>query len=615
MFNKIKLFLPLIFKLGVQNSLYVFWYKVSLKLGIRKRFFPIGKSISGPFFKESKIISNYPQDWQVLLFNKVENLEKGRFKFFHFHQFQNNIPPNWFLNPFNQSSVKNPKKHWTELGDFDLGIGDIKTIWELSRFDWLNDFCRAYKVSGEIKYLNIINDWLANWSENNPKNQGPNWKCGQETSIRVMKLISCSEILEQENDALPSLQNLIYDHLERINGNIYYAIAQDNNHGTSEAAALYIGSLWLTKQNNTGNFAKKKLIKWKNKGRELLEGRILKLISNQGTFAQKSVNYHRVVIDTMSWVLFLMNKYNETSFSNLILIRLQSLGEWQYKMISSSKGEVPNLGSNDGAMFETLHSCDYSDFRPSTQLFFAMLNGYRVFNEGTYDEVLFWRNQNYLKEYPLKSINLPIAEILDEQYFIISNKLIKLFLILPNDKFRPGSCDAFHLDLWVNDENQLLDSGSFSYNAGEKTALYKSVAAHNTIQFGSQEQMPKLSRFLYGNWIKIDANPKLSITENEIEFEASYTDYCDNKHKRNIRYLIKENKIIVLDEVSSTIKNKTLRWNTNSNNLALNVIFNNIRIEPIIKKSFKSNYYLEESSKNILIYSFDSNAIQTIINI
>ncbi len=50
-------------------------------------------------------------------------------------------------------------------------------------------------------------------------------------------------ILGQWNHPSPGLKDFIYQHLERISANICYAIAQDNNHGTSEAAALFIGGL------------------------------------------------------------------------------------------------------------------------------------------------------------------------------------------------------------------------------------------------------------------------------------------------------------------------------------------------------------------------------------
>ena len=43
------------------------------------------------------------------------------------------------------------------------------------------------------------------------------------------------------------LVQIVRQHLARINANIRYAIAQRNNHATSEAAALFIGGNWLLK--------------------------------------------------------------------------------------------------------------------------------------------------------------------------------------------------------------------------------------------------------------------------------------------------------------------------------------------------------------------------------
>src|SRR5690606_16628052 len=99
---------------------------------------------------------------------------------------------------------------------------------------------RAYRVFGDEKYLDALNNRLMDWSENNPLNQGPNWKCGQETSVRVMKLFTAAAIMQQADSVSESLEELVRHHLLRIQPNIRYAIAQDNNHGTSEAAGLYI---------------------------------------------------------------------------------------------------------------------------------------------------------------------------------------------------------------------------------------------------------------------------------------------------------------------------------------------------------------------------------------
>src|SRR5690625_1732266 len=44
-----------------------------------------------------------------------------------------NTPP-WHRNPFVGGRVEQPGRPWWEIPDFDPTVGDIKTIWEPSRF-------------------------------------------------------------------------------------------------------------------------------------------------------------------------------------------------------------------------------------------------------------------------------------------------------------------------------------------------------------------------------------------------------------------------------------------------------------------------------------------------
>ena len=48
-------------------------------------------------------------------------------------------------------------------------------------------------------------------------------------------------MLGQVSRPEPGLPALLAVHLKRIAPTLHYAMAQDNNHGTSEAAALFIG--------------------------------------------------------------------------------------------------------------------------------------------------------------------------------------------------------------------------------------------------------------------------------------------------------------------------------------------------------------------------------------
>lgn len=622
MLKKISLLLPILPKLGYRNVAYMVWYRLSMKLGWRKRKFPLGTSITGTFFKATAPMDNYPESWKSKTLEKANRILEGKLTWFHYHSFQVGNPPNWFLNPFDGSALNNPKKHWTTLSDFELNTGDIKILWESSRFDWLTDLARGYRVTGEEKYIKTLNQWLQDWSQHNPKNQGPNWKCGQETAIRVMKLITTSQILEQDTNATKALQHMVYEHLERIAGNINYAIAQDNNHGTSEAAGLYISATWLLNQKNK-EVSYSKLRQWKKRGRNLLENRVLKLIAPHGTFSQRSVTYHRVVVDTMSWVLYAMERYKETPFNEKVTERLLRLGEWQYKMIASKDGDMPNIGSNDGAMFETLHNNDYRDFRPSTQLFFGVLKKQKVFKDVNCDEPLYWRYPNLYKEFSFKTLQSPKIELLDNEFLIIRDSGTKIFLKILSDRSRPSACDALHIDVWYKGINILGDTGSYSYNAGEETVWFKSVEAHNTVQFDNNQQMPKISRFLFGNWVKAE-DIQLQNNDDKVVFLTSYKDYRGNVHKRKMEYKFKKHQLSVIDELKQSKGNSAFcRWHMTSECFSKNengIIFNDIatmKIENFDKaqlmSQYASLYYMEKHETTCVKVPFKNNVLTSTI--
>jgi len=358
-------------RLGLGNVAYMIWYRFSKKTGLRRRMFSIAKfEQTEPFFASTAPINQYPDAWKDALKKRADDLVSDKLTWFSKHQFQVGNPPKWFINPFTNVVLKRNDMHWTAMGDFDLNTGDVKILWEPSRFDWVTDLARAYRVFGEDIYLDTLNSWLADWMSKNPVNQGVNWKCGQEASVRIMKLMTALHLLQQLEQPSASIVEALHHHLIRVVGNVGYAVAQNNNHGTSEAAAMYIAGGYLHMHTN-----EKVYRDICSSGRSLFEERILKLVGKDGTFSQKSVTYHRVVCDTVSWVLWAKELLSLTAFPDVVQQRFNALLEWQYAFTIPQTGDMPNIGSNDGAMFENLHNGDYRDFRQSSQLLCYALHG------------------------------------------------------------------------------------------------------------------------------------------------------------------------------------------------------------------------------------------------
>src|SRR5262249_23738554 len=155
------------------------------------------------------------------------------------------------------------------------------------------------------------------------------------------------------------------------------------NHGTSEAAALFIGGSWLAHRGVTRGEV------WARTGRRWLEDRVHRLIGADGSFSQYSLNYHRVLLDTLSIVEIWRREIEEEEFSPSFYARAGAATNWLCAMIAPQSGDGPNLGANDGAWLLPLTLTDYHDFRPSTQLASVLFRNQRVYEDtGNWDAPL-----------------------------------------------------------------------------------------------------------------------------------------------------------------------------------------------------------------------------------
>lgn len=530
-----------VYQLGLLNVYYVLLYRIKIKIrliAIQRRYAtPIGDQFfrASPANKKHLVAS---KNWRssVLYFGWWLNY------------FVDEEPPNWHMNPMNGESILT-NRPWWKVADFQSNVGDIKLIWEASRFDWVLVFAQRI-VQGDLEVLVLLNGWISDWSKKNPPFFGANWKCGQEVSIRVLHLAMASLILRQEKNPQPEIIHFIKLHLHRIAPTIRYAIAQDNNHGTSEAAALFVGGSWLSSQGITVG------AKWEKLGRRWLENRVSRLISVDGSFSQYSVNYHRVVLDTFSIVELWRRRFTLPRFSTCLQSRLIAAAQWLAAMVDPSSGDAPNLGANDGARLLPLTD-SFRDFRPSVQLAMILFSGFRAYTgEGSWNTPLYWFDID-LPESIMPSMG---NQVFDEGgYAILRNQYVMALLRYPRFRFRPSQADALHVDLWKKSVNLLRDAGTYSYHAEPEFLHYfSSTKAHNTVEFDGRDQMPRLSRFLWGDWLKTASIEPLLETKESTSFAAAYRDSHGVYHKR--RLTLTNSKLEVLDEIAEFKHKAILRW-------------------------------------------------------
>ena len=526
-------------RLGPANIARVAAYRLGLRLGVHPVRRLAAGVAAGPFFRaaEPGLVPPAPP-------NTLWNDAIWRFGW-HRSPLPDG-PPDWFANPFSDHAQPDAGRDWWAIPDF--GAGDIKGLWELSRFDWAVAWatCAAQGDDGGVA-LARLNAWLADWAARNPPYRGPNWKCGQEASIRVLHLAVAAWVLGQDRDPLPGLVDLLAAHLQRIAPTLAYAVAQQNNHATSEAAALFIGGSLLAGRD-------RRATGWMAAGRRWLEDRAARLIEADGTFSQYSVVYHRLMLDTYALAEAWRRRRGLPAFSDRLRARLAAASRWLEAMTCAQTGDAPNLGANDGARLIPLGPDGYRDFRPSVALAAALFEGRAPYGPGP------WEGPGRWLGVPPGRPDAAAASLSfdDGGFHVLRAGAAMAVLRYPRFRFRPGQADALHLDLWHRGENLLRDAGTYSYNA-DGAEWFAGTAAHCTVAFDGRDQMPRLGRFLFSDWLAAEGVETVR-TEDDgaVSAAAAYVDGRGARHARRVQ--LAADGLICTDTLSGRFAEACLRW-------------------------------------------------------
>jgi len=528
-------------RLGLRNIAGVALYRIGIRTGLHPVCRISGTVPRGPFFRPPSSVSPLPAP---------EGWDETGSLFSHIPIPLTDAPPDWLANPLDGKRASGSDLPWWRISDFDAATGDIKLVWELSRMDWVPAL-GGRAATGDRSALERLNGWLADWNTHNPPYRGPNWKCGQEASIRVMHLAVAAIMLAQAHEPEPGLLEMLRVHLRRIAPTVSYAMAQDNNHGTSEAAGLFIGGSWLALSGDAEGE------RWAWLGRRWLEERVRRLVGREGSFSQHSLNYHRLMLDTLSLAEVWRRKLGLPAFSAELQARAAAAAEWLRHMVQPETGEAPNAGHNDGARLLQLDGSPYGDFRSSVQLAAALFAGKRAYEgDGACSRTLEW----LALPVPVRAADPVGDHLADDGGFAVFRRGPAMVLVrYPRFRFRPGQADALHLDLWLDGVNLLRDGGSYSYNAGEQwTGYFGGVESHNTVQFDGRDQMPRLGRFLFGSWLKTEVLELPEEKDGVLRFAVGYREWGGARHIREIMF--SEARLRVVDKLSDFERGAMLRW-------------------------------------------------------
>jgi len=387
--------------------------------------------------------------------------------------------------------------HWTEyeLKQVSLPVEDIKFIWEPARLGWIFTLCRA-QAAGKIPGLGKKTwDLLQRFLQLNPVNCGPNWMNGQEVALRILALVFFHEVFrdcpDMPEDWEKLLAQAVIDHARRIPPTLVYARSQQNNHLLVETAGLYTAGVFLPDHPESR--------KWRDTGWQVFHQGLDDQIDDDGTYAQYSTNYHRLMLQIALWVKAVALRAGDV-FPETSTRKLAAAANWLDGLTAPETGRVPNYGHNDGAYILPLTGQPFEDFRPvlvaARNLF---LTGIGLEPE---DEMTLWfkwlagRKVEYTAD-PANQIPVPSIH----SYRKISEGSAEIILFTPQFNRRPGQSDLLQVELRHNGQPVVLDPGTYRYNADPPwdNALAQ-TRVHNTVSINEEDQMTRAGRFLWLDW-------------------------------------------------------------------------------------------------------------------
>jgi hypothetical protein len=284
-----------------------------------------------------------------------------------------------------------------------------------------------------------------------------------------------------------------------------------------------------------------------------------------GSFSQYSVNYHRVMLDTYSMAEIWRRRLALLEFSTILHQRLVAATCWLRDFTQPENGDAPNIGANDGARLLAL-SGEFRDHRPSVQLATVLHEGLRAYEPSAErDRILSLLGIGC----PEGQTTEPVSRRFDDGgYAVLRKGRVTAYLRYPRFRFRPGHADALHLDLWVAGVNWLRDAGTYSYNAEAYWLSYfPGTASHNTVQFDGEDQMPRLSRFLFGDWLCTERVSDIESHDGALTFEAAYRNRRGHYHRRLLK--LSDRGLVVDDDTDGFRDRAVLRWRLKASNWQL----------------------------------------------
>ncbi len=365
---------------------------------------------------------------------------------------------------------------------------DVKYLWEIGRIQYLVVLAKAYRQTGEDKYINIINEALNGFINNTVDYKGVQWQCPMDVALRLVSLTSIFILLDLD---ISAYDDILIKHLS-------YMLYHDewNSQYTGNHHLICVCGILYTLASLRG------LAELKSFYYNRFKYEIGNQFGSDGGNFESSISYHYFVSDAVNIVHELYDRYAFEKENNLIKIDKPKEYNAQIDSRKSDKeikkiinkindfsiwhirqdGTYAKIGDDDSGYFVAKQNIKHSH-NPYNKISKANIKNH--FNYG------FNGKEEYQNNH-IKEINIDEeVEFETSKYFSKFGSLIvrsrnchvsvSLTRTGQNGKGGHDHLDLLHSEIWVNGKVYGRDPGvsSYTYSLANRNR-YRSSLAHNT---------------------------------------------------------------------------------------------------------------------------------------
>jgi hypothetical protein len=431
---------------------------------------------------------------------RAERLVQHRFDHLGYTDLSYGSPIDWHLDPVHGKRAPKKAFYRVQYLDFDE-VGDSKIIWELNRHQHFVILAKAYRLTGDTRFVDeILRQWRHWWAEN-PYPMGINWASSLEVAFRSLSWLWTVQLLEGAS-GLPDFRGewlrglaLHGRHIERYLSTYF----SPNTHLLGEGVGLFfLGALCPELPDAE---------RWKQSGWKIVQEEARRQVRADGFHFEQSTYYHVYALDFFLHAAVLANLNNIAVLKEFeetlerMLVALQVLGRG---------GAPPRFGDDDGGrLFDPRRN-------GSEHLLDPLSTGAILFHRGDFKaaaaslrEETIWllgrEGVSAWDELEASPAKMNSAALREAGFYLLSADKPKTQLAVDcgpigADSGGHGHADLLSITLESNGQALLIDPGTGEYvgDGGDRN-LFRGTSMHNTITVDGVSQASPATAFSWAS--------------------------------------------------------------------------------------------------------------------